>query len=47
MTLLTYAMDLHKANIKTASEVPTQSLSNDIHELDTMVDALLRKSVVE
>jgi len=47
MTLLTYAMDLHKANIKTASELPTQSLSKDIQELDALVEGLLEKSLIE
>jgi len=47
MTLLTYAMDLHKANSKVASELPTQPLSDNIQELDALVEALLEKSIVE
>jgi len=45
MTLLTYAMELHKTSIKSASELPTHPLSNDIQELDDLVDSLLEKSI--
>lgn len=47
MTLLTYAMELHKTSIKSASELstPTDTLSNDIQELDDLVEDLLEKSI--
>ena len=44
MTLLTYAMDLHKANSNPTSDSPTQPLSDNIQELDDLVEQLLMLS---
>lgn len=41
MTLLTYAMDLHKAKSIVASELSTRPLSDNIQELDDLVEQLL------
>jgi len=41
MTLLTYALDLHKAQTNAASTLPIHHLSNSIQELDELLDSLL------
>ena len=41
MTLLTYAMDLHKSKSKVASELSTHPLFDNIQELDALVEQLL------
>lgn len=41
MSLLTYAVDLHKARTKTNTDFPTNQLSNSLQEIDTLLDNLL------
>lgn len=45
MALLTYAMDLHKARVKTTSDFPDHRLSNSVQELDVLLEAVLEKSL--
>lgn len=44
MTLLTYAMDLHKAQANSTTTIPIQHLSDSIQEVDTLLDVLLKKT---
>ena len=41
MSLLTYALDLHKSKSKTASTPSANQLSDSLQEIDTLLDALL------
>jgi len=43
MTLLTYAMDLHKAQANSTSTIPIHHLSESIQEVDNLLDVLLEK----
>lgn len=41
MTLLTYAVDLHKVRTKTVTDFSTPSLSEPLQEIDNLLDNLL------
>lgn len=41
MSLLTYAVDLHKARTKTATDPSSNQLTNSLHEIDNLLDNLL------
>ncbi len=41
MSLLTYALDLHKSRSKTASSLSANQLSASLQEIDTLLDELL------
>lgn len=44
MTLLIYAMDLHKAQAKSTSNIPIHHLSDSIQEVDKLLDVLLEET---
>lgn len=41
MTLLTYAMDLHKAQSNKTSNIPITQLTNSIQEVDELLESIL------
>lgn len=52
MTLLTYAMDLHKAQSSKAqssktSNIPITQLTNSIQEVDDLLESILDKKMIE
>ena len=47
MTLLTYAMDLHKAQSNKTSNIPITQLTNSIQEVDELLEAILENKVIE
>lgn len=47
MTLLTYAMDLHKAQSNKTSNIPITQLTNSIQEVDELLESILDNKTIE
>ncbi len=47
MTLLTYAMDLHKAQTSKTSNIPISQLTNSIQEVDELLESILDNKAIE
>lgn len=47
MTLLTYAMDLHKAQSSNTSNIPITQLTNSIQEVDELLESILDSKMIE
>ncbi len=46
MTLLTYAMDLHKAQSNKTSNIPITQLTNSIQEVDELLESILDSKII-